>query len=338
MYQPHEISRLDIETTNSCNAACPQCARTPMDGTDPGLKDFLSFDTFKHQISPSFLNHVIRIDFNGCTGDNVMHPDIIKFCKYVIDNCPGEITLSTNGSMRDEKFWAELGQLFSQSRTSVRWALDGLEDTHKLYRVNTNWQQIINNAKIFIAAGGNADWQMIAFEHNQHQITDCKKLSQELSFKNFSLVKSDRFNSNGSLEVFNRGEFSHIIKKSTADFSAIEFVDWSAESQAFNKIELSKFNIKCKSADIKWLGIYADGTIWPCCYMMGFHKLKHGPWAKIIPWHYQKVLNLGDYTINNLYNHSIEDIVISDFFQSSLPDSFKSKPNPLCISHCSHGS
>jgi len=338
MYQPHEIRRLDIETTNSCNAACPQCARTPGDGSDPGLKDFLSFDVFSKKILPSFLNHINLIEFNGCTGDNAMHPDIIKFCQYAIEHCPGKIRLSTNGSMRDEKFWAELGKLFSQSRTSVRWALDGLADTHDLYRVNTDWNRIINNANAFISAGGKAEWQMIVFEHNQHQIEECKNLSKQLGFVEFSLVKSDRFNKTGQSEVYNKGSLSHVIKKSTFDFKTVEFIDWTAEGIAIDKINYSKINIKCKSADIKWLGIYADGTVWPCCYMMGYHKLKHGPWAKIIPWHDQKIFKLGDYTINNLHNHSIEDIVTSEFFQSSLPNSFKSKPNPNCLTHCNNGS
>ena len=56
----------------------------------------------------------------------------------------------------------------------VIFAIDGLEDTNHLYRVNTNFNKIMENAKAFINAGGIARWDFIAFAHNEHQIEEAK--------------------------------------------------------------------------------------------------------------------------------------------------------------------
>ena len=41
----------------------------------------------------------------------------------------------------------------------------------------------------FIDAGGEATWQMIKFNHNSHQIDECRTLAKKLKFKDFELVE-----------------------------------------------------------------------------------------------------------------------------------------------------
>ena len=53
-----------------------------------------------------------------------------------------------------------------------------------------NYQKIIDNASAFIQAGGFATWQFVPYAHNEHQVKNCIKVSQELGFKKFKLIVS----------------------------------------------------------------------------------------------------------------------------------------------------
>jgi dTDP-4-amino-4,6-dideoxygalactose transaminase len=54
-------------------------------------------------------------------------------------------------------------------------ATDGFSGEHELYRKNTNWHKIIENAKTFIAAGGRAKANTIVFKHNEDRIEELKQ-------------------------------------------------------------------------------------------------------------------------------------------------------------------
>ena len=54
--------------------------------------------------------------------------------------------------------------------SEVWFAIDGLEDTHSIYRQGTNWKKIIDNVMTFVDAGGKARWDMLVFQHNEHQV------------------------------------------------------------------------------------------------------------------------------------------------------------------------
>ena len=56
----------------------------------------------------------------------------------------------------------------AKAKVKVTFGIDGLQDTNHLYRISTNFDKIIKNAKAFIDAGGFAKWHMLVFEHNEH--------------------------------------------------------------------------------------------------------------------------------------------------------------------------
>merc|ERR1711991_170093 len=86
----------------------------------------------------------------------------------------------TNGGYKSKEWWSVF-------------AIDGLADTHHLYRVNTRFERVIENAKAFIEGGGNAQWSFIRFGHNQHQEEQARKLAKEIGFKSFTACNSERF-------------------------------------------------------------------------------------------------------------------------------------------------
>lgn len=334
MFSVNQITRIDLELTNACNAKCPQCLRTGDANNGINFKDFLEFNIFKQRFTPTFLGQLNQIVLNGTTGDNAMHPDLLKFTEYIIDNCSNQISLHTNGSMRDLDFWKSLGQQFCRENTSVLFAIDGLKDTHHLYRINTNWDIIIQNAESYISAGGRAVWQMIPFKHNEHQIDQCRSLAKKLNFKEFQLVKNNRFPPGGALPVYVEGKLSHNLEQSSinVDDENNYKIDSATSMQSINFY--TKHNINCESKLIKWIGLYADGTIWPCCYLMGFHKM-NDRWTKAIQLHFLKHFNLTDLNLINIYYYDIDTILNGKFFKEDLLRSFDTNPNPICISHCS---
>jgi len=202
-----EIRHLHIELSSICNARCPLCPRNlygyPI---NLGYKETsLPLNIIKKSLDKNFLNQINSILINGNFGDFVSNSESVEIIKYLRSSNPKtEIVVSTNGSARDENFWKELGQL----DITIEFCLDGLEDTHHLYRQDTSWHKIIKNAEAFMKAGGKACWKMIKFKHNEHQIDDCKSLSEKLGFNSFVLVDEGR----NTGPVFDRkGNLSHII-------------------------------------------------------------------------------------------------------------------------------
>ena len=64
---------------------------------------------------------------------------------------------------------------------------DGLSDTNHIYGRNTQWKFIMDSARTFIDAGGQAIWDFIVFEHNQHQVEKARTLSATLGFSKFNI-------------------------------------------------------------------------------------------------------------------------------------------------------
>ena len=72
---------IDIELTNNCNALCAFCPRdkTPETG-------FMDFKTFKKAVERAENDHTPPIIHLCGLGEPLLHPDIIKFVKYLSDN------------------------------------------------------------------------------------------------------------------------------------------------------------------------------------------------------------------------------------------------------------
>lgn len=270
-----DIREVHLEISTLCNAQCPCCPRNFHGYPDNNGYPELNFTLANAQqiFLPEFLQQLTRIRINGNFGDIVMNPDgasIVEYFRSV--NNKVEIRISTNGSARDQDFWQRL----AQANAVVLFALDGMSDTHSLYRQNTNWHQIIKNAKTFMAAGGHAVWRFIPFDHNRHQIDACQKLSQALGFKHFQLVDDGRdtgpvFNQKGKLthilgNYTGEKEFTVLFHKKNSNLVMLD--DIMAESP------LKKI-ISCEAKNNQSIYIAATGEIFPCCYT-GFYPNTYG--------------------------------------------------------------
>jgi MoaA/NifB/PqqE/SkfB family radical SAM enzyme len=254
------IKWLHVEPTTRCNAWCSSCGRN---NSGYRLSNFVIEDLDPNRLEQviSKLPNLTTIQFCGNLGDPCASK-VINEQLNIVKNHNLELQLHTNGSLRSKDWWNRLAVKFGKKLT-VWFAIDGLEDTHSIYRQATNWKKIIENAKSFIDAGGDAVWQFVPFAHNEHQIKDCMKLSTNLGFSKFEFVKNARY------------------MKETYDYKTGKPVDirpwskhdtqWSRKGQILNKktgkVVKKKVEKKdCMHLALKSLYLNASGVIAPCCY------------------------------------------------------------------------
>jgi MoaA/NifB/PqqE/SkfB family radical SAM enzyme len=202
-----------------------------------------------------------------------MNPNGVQIIEYFVGSNPAlSVTVSTNGAARNKDFWQSLGVL----GITVIFALDGLEDTHHLYRQNTVWSRVIKNAQTFIAAGGRAVWQMIKFYHNTHQIGQCQSLSKQLGFADFDLIDSSR----NTAPVFDQyGKLTHTLGnyQGEKEFPVLFYKkqnDTVLLEDIVQDRQPSKL-IQCETKQLRSIYIAANGDVSPCCYT-GFYPRTYG--------------------------------------------------------------
>jgi len=278
-----DIRDVHLEISTLCNATCPLCPRNfrGYSYNDGYPEVNLSLDNAQHIFTPSFLKQLTTLRINGNYGDIVMNPEATDIVEYFRQhNSDLTIRITTNGSARNSVFWQRL----AHARASVIFDLDGLEDTHHLYRQNTSWSAVIKNAGIFISAGGYATWKMIKFEHNKHQIDECKALSKELGFSRFEIVDHGR----NSGPVFNkRGELTHVLGDYTGekDFNVLFFKKRTDDVLLEDILPYRKLKtcITCKTKILKSIYISATGDVSPCCWTGFFPKTYgHGEYHQVV--------------------------------------------------------
>jgi len=262
----NEIQELHIEFSSMCNARCPQCPRN-LFGYPFNMgyvETNLTLELVKKSFSPTFISQLERgILINGNFGDFTSNLESLEIIKY-FKSCYPDLTMhiSTNGSARNVDFWHELGKF---NNTIIDFCLDGLEDTHHLYRQDTNFNKILQNAKTYIDAGGEAVWKMIKFDHNAHQIEECRELSKNLGFADFKMVDHGR----NTGPVFNRdGTLSHIMGDWQGD-TVIEniIVDKNNQNKEFYiKPHIVGMTHSCVTKNQKSIYISAEGKVYPCCF------------------------------------------------------------------------
>ena len=146
-----------------------------------------------------YLDNLERLSMCGNYGDPILNPqltDIIDYCKSV--NPDISTIIHTNGGARTSDWWRRLA---GYSKLKVRFGIDGLADTNHLYRRKVRWDILERNYRAFIDAGGVAEWKMIVFGHNQHQVDECRSRAADEGFSNFSYVVTNRF-TQGDKTVF----------------------------------------------------------------------------------------------------------------------------------------
>lgn len=250
---PDIIKWLQVENTTRCNAWCPGCARNKDGfGLVPDLK-IVDLDLRRFEEILSTLPALDTIQFCGTYGDVMATKMALDHIQMAMQFAR-RIQIHTHGGFYKSSWWHELAKILSGKDHDIWFALDGIGPVHEIYRQGTSFDKAIKNAIAFIENGGIATWQFIPWKHNEHQISDCIKMSQKLGFKKFKLVKNVR--TNFQARNWKTGEFISIEPWSTNDrFNQreIKFVK--------SHVELEN----CMHVSLPSAYLNADGKLSVCC-------------------------------------------------------------------------
>ncbi len=333
----NNVTRLELEISSLCNAACPQCARHPTasDFINPILSDKIQWtiDQVQQYLPKEDLVNIQSYLFNGNFGDFIANIQALEVINYFHDcSKNASFHINTNGSARTVQWWKDLAKI---SNLKISFAIDGLRDTHHLYRRNTSFDQIIKNAKAFIDAGGKAEWVMTVFDHNEHQVDECRTLSEQLGFFNFY----PRYSYRGISLVSNKGIPLYMISQSkklglpnvmrtpmTIEKILKQEKDLLEKNQQNKPINTKKYIpltslSECESFTNNSIFITADWFVVPCCYMgyLSFDNNTHWAYDDFITKLQDQGLEYSSFFAQG--NKKVRDIVnFSWIYRNALTD------------------
>jgi len=305
--------KLQFELSSMCNALCLGCVRTDSTSFNEKKyvipeKQYISFDVFKKiLLSPSF-SSIEELEFCGTIDDPLMHPEFLEFLDWASTVGRYNVLIHTNASLRNTKYWQRMAEILQKhDRHVVKFSIDGMEDTNHIYRQNTIWSKIMENARAFIAAGGNAGWQYLIFPWNEHQIMEAKQLSVEMGFNEFMSRHDRSVATSLGLEKIQKIKVDDIKRRSSyTDLTSIN-----------NRLADSVHNeIQCNNQTKKMYFIGFDSRLWPCCFLHnGLINLDQGKVDALKKRLYDAY---GDDSWNDLTKHTVEEILQHEFYQNDL--------------------
>tara|TARA_X000000950_G_scaffold80863_1_gene101640 strand:+ start:3957 stop:5048 length:1092 start_codon:yes stop_codon:yes gene_type:complete len=340
------IDRIEFNITSLCNAACPMCIRTIVG--DKLELNSLPYETYKDLLDQ--LPRSVDIDFCGTTGDAIMHPDILRIVELMAEQERGG-NISTNAGAKSTELFTKLGKLSAQSNKKIRFefAIDGLEDTHALYRIDTNYNKVMENARAFIDAGGYAIWQYIIFQHNEHQLEEAKNLATEYGFRKFKHIYSKRFKL-PNIEVDAKSYSKKINKNQSTKEKGFTLtvadqvpqkIVAHREKTVEQLLQEQNNDISCRTFEKNELFVDEKGRVWPCCFWHGESQAPKGSGlfrAETTGFtsFYEELIGKVGEDWNSLHHHTLQDILQSYVFQEFLPQSLDHKLPKCgtCIAKC----
>ena len=241
-----KIRQLTTELTFRCNAKCPACHRLRIKKINLNDSKYTyTLESFKKLFYPELLNNLEWLILNGNFGDSIMNKEFREIISYIKKHGT-RLNIHTNGGIHDHDYWTDVGNILT-NRDILNFDLDGLEDTHHIYRINTKFEDVLSNAKSVIATKRpQVHWKYIVFNYNQHQVETAKQLAKDLNFHSFSTVKTNR-----EFKPPRTGKFAHTKNK-------------------VNKDTLEKQILCAWESWGKWY-VSPEGLVFRCCWTGGHY-------------------------------------------------------------------
>lgn len=241
-------SVLTIEPTNMCNLHCPLC--TTGSGEMERISGQMSVETFKHIMEQMGDDIFFLLMYHQ--GEPYMNKHFFDFVKMAKEKNI-YVTTSTNGHYFTD---LNIQKTLDSRLDSMIVSVDGVDqESYERYRVGGQLQRVLDGTKNLLAERNkrglrtpNIALQFLVMKHNEEQIGQMKKLSEQLGVDRL-LIKN--------IEVR----------------SLEEAENWLPKNDKFRRYDYSGHDYKVKSAEKKscsrpWLStlINWEGTFVPCCF------------------------------------------------------------------------
>jgi sulfatase maturation enzyme AslB (radical SAM superfamily) len=321
-----EIRYIQTDHTSQCNLRCPQCARNHDGDTHPTLPDDeLSVDDYRAMVTPVAAT-LETLMFCGNYGEVIVSKTFMPTVEWLLTGFSGKIIVTTNGSARDEAWWRELARLL-QGRGKVNFSIDGLADTNSLYRVNSNFEKIMANARAFIDAGGHARWDYLVFAHNEHQVEEAREIARSSGFRQFQVKLTNRFIND---QQYRSGEEATAMpvrtRRSDYMLGMAKDLRFQASGVEQNKAILARYGswtdyvnatpITCKWKPNGQIFLDFEARVWACTWTAsGIHH--HGD-DNTQKQQARKILDHYGEHFNSLRHHSLADILTHPYFANDF--------------------
>jgi hypothetical protein len=242
-FKENNVKVLHVEPTTVCQAACPQCDRENLQLYTSANACELSLQQIQKLVPEHFVKQLDKMFMCGNFGEPAAAKQCLEIFKYFKDVNP-DITLglNTNGGVRNASWWQSLAKIMTGVYDYTVFSIDGLNDTNHIYRRNVSWQKVMENSQAFIDAGGSAHWDMLIFEHNQHQVELAQQLADSMGFSWFRAKVSKRFSA-----------------------MPVKFIN-PPSGYTMPNVETPK-EIQCFALNEKSLFLAANGEFLPCCFI-----------------------------------------------------------------------
>lgn len=260
-----DVKTIQLDHTSRCNLSCPQCAR--FHGSQTTLNPYLNITDLTVDDYEIILDGIetknVGLFHCGNFGDSMVSPTFESTLEYSMSRGIQYVKVATNGSMRSPSWWANLAKEYGD-RIRIIFSIDGLEDTNHIYRVDSVWQKIMDNASAFIGAGGHASWYFIEFQHNYHQIDQARELASKMGFKKFNIKYTSRFaEQNQTAIITKRGA---VVKdmESNSNQKDMQYIKMN-----FHSFEdyVNRTPITCKYQKEQSVFIDLNMKLWPCTWL-----------------------------------------------------------------------
>tara|TARA_B100000902_G_scaffold345473_1_gene351563 strand:- start:3678 stop:4760 length:1083 start_codon:yes stop_codon:yes gene_type:complete len=348
---------LFVDITTECNAGCPMCDRTDRDNSCKKQewlpKVSWTIDQFKQVYPKSVVERLRRIDICGSWGDPPMNKDLIKIVEWIVKNNKSTfISIQTNGSLRNEEFWYDLGYTGGK-QLAVHFAVEGInQEMHEKYRQKTYLKKILSNMKTLSMTPARISTQTLIWKHNENHLKEIEKLCIEHGSTSHREVYTDRrFDKNnrwiftdpkGNLDYLeksipNIGENESTLENTSYGYKEkIRRQDQDNVENLWYKFiynnkleEKDKRKISCKWGNVNRILVNPDGYVLPCCYFAvpTYRKEKYFMQRDIMKQYFKSELNV--------FKRNLLDIIEDKWFQKTLPDTWKDGTyTPQCHNFC----
>ena len=344
-----QVTNLQVDITSHCNARCGGCVRNK-DGDD--VKDDLILEHFDIEVWERIAKEdtwgwfIGDLTLNGNWGDPMMHPHLVKMLNIWTQYHPeSSLYLHTNGSMRTTKFWTDLAtECRKFTNHLVVFAVDGLEDTHHIYRRKTNFNKIVENIKAFTSAGGRADVTMTLFEHNKHQVKEVEAVAKECNTMYFRL----RHSHGDNLLIIPKNEESYRVMASyDIDEHQVTFPerdnslkmsdsrDYNVYLDANDQVKDAKANdTVCPWYNDRQVQIDPWAVVWPCCHLSLFGVEAGVESGDTMLFNLVDDSFLQARKMNTLKEYSLTEILTNKWFKENLNDALNTGAWKQCQNIC----